>query len=89
MICIYFQRKTSKLNETSNSGEQSYSNMCYMGCLVLSGNGRGIVTTVGEHSQFGEMVRLLSQEEPPRTPLQCSMDKLGQQLSLISFGVIG
>jgi Ca2+-transporting ATPase len=83
------QRKTNKINETGNPGEQSYSNMCYMGCLVLSGTGRGIVTTVGEHSQFGEMVKLLSQEEPPRTPLQCSMDKLGQQLSLISFGVIG
>jgi len=83
------QRKTNKVNPNFVTGEQSYPNMCYMGCLVLSGNGRGIVTTVGEHSQFGELVRLLSEEEPPRTPLQCSMDKLGQQLSFISFCVIG
>jgi len=68
---------------------QTYSNMAYMGCLVLSGNCRGIVTATGENSQFGEMVKLLSQEEPPRTPLQVSMDKLGQQLSFVSFGVIG
>lgn len=45
------QRKTNKVNPNFVTGEQSYPNMCYMGCLVLSGNGRGIVTTVGEHSQ--------------------------------------
>ena len=69
--------------------EQTFPNMVYMGCLVLSGTGKAVVTATGEASQFGEMVRLLSQEEPPRTPLQNSMDKLGQQLSFISFGIIG
>lgn len=68
---------------------QTYRNMSYMGCLVLSGNAKGIVTATGESSQFGEMVKLLVQEEPPRTPLQISMDKLGQQLSFVSFAVIG
>lgn len=84
------QKKVIKsLGDLMHGKLQSYNNMAYMGCLVLSGTGRGMVTATGEHSQFGEMVRLLSQEEPPRTPLQNSMDKLGQQLSFSSFGIIG
>jgi len=82
------QRKKDEI-DVSSEQSQSYPNMAYMGCLVLSGNGRGLVTAVGEHSQFGEMVQLLANEEPPRTPLQCSMDKLGQQLSAMSFAGIG
>ena len=84
------QRKSvDAQNANGEPSAQSYTNMAYMGCLVLSGTGRGLVTGVGENSQFGEMVKLLSNEEPPRTPLQCSMDKLGQQLSGMSFCVIG
>ena len=81
------QKKTTE--KCVEGKQQSYNNMTYMGCLVLSGTGKGIVTATGEHSQFGELVRLLSQEEPPRTPLQNSMDRLGQQLSFTSFGIIG
>ena len=67
------QRKnTAELLGSGEPGAQSYPNMAYMGCLVLSGTGRGLVTAVGESSQFGEMVKLLSNEEPPRTPLQDS-----------------
>ena len=67
------QRKnTAEMLGSGEPGAQSYPNMAYMGCLVLSGTGRGLVTAVGESSQFGEMVKLLSNEEPPRTPLQDS-----------------
>lgn len=82
-------QKKNLLQTGAENTSQSYSNMAYMGCLVLDGNGKALVTATGEHSQFGELVRLLSQEEPPRTPLQKSMDKLGQQLSFTSFGIIG
>ena len=58
------QRKRDDI-DVSSEQTQSYPNMAYMGCLVLSGNGRGLVTAVGEHSQFGEMVQLLANEEPP------------------------
>lgn len=69
--------------------KKSFSFTKFKSPLVLDGNGKALVTATGEHSQFGELVRLLSQEEPPRTPLQKSMDKLGQQLSFTSFGIIG
>lgn len=32
---------------------------------------------------------MMREEEPPRTPLQKSMDLLGKQLSFYSLGVIG
>ena len=43
----------------------------------------------GANSKFGEVFALMQSEESPKTPLQNSMDQLGKQLSLYSFGVIG
>ncbi|OWK15790.1 hypothetical protein Celaphus_00004004, partial [Cervus elaphus hippelaphus] len=81
------------------------SNIVFMGTLVQCGKGQvspgpwrpapvglqlrphtslswtqGVVIGTGEKSQFGET---------PKTPLQKSMDKLGKQLTLFSFGIIG
>lgn len=38
---------------------------------------------------FGEVFKLMQAEEPPRTPLQKSMDILGKQLTIYSLAVIG
>ncbi|KAJ1825477.1 High affinity Ca2+/Mn2+ P-type ATPase-like protein, partial [Coemansia sp. RSA 2708] len=38
---------------------------------------------------FGHIHAMMQDIEVPRTPLQKDMDKLGQQLSVLSFGVIG
>ncbi len=37
---------------------------------------------------FQGLFRMMREEEPPRTPLQKSMDLLGKQLSFYSLGVI-
>ncbi|XP_029463959.1 calcium-transporting ATPase type 2C member 2 isoform X2 [Rhinatrema bivittatum] len=65
------------------------SNIVFMGTLVRYGKGKGIVVGVGEQSQFGEVFKMMQKEETPKTPLQKSMDRLGKQLSLFSFGIIG
>ena len=64
------------------------SNVAFQGTLVTNGNGQGIVISTGENSQFGELFRMMREEETPRTPLQKSMDTLGKQLSIYSIGVI-
>ena len=72
--------------------KMSYSdmlNICFMGTLVCNGKGVGIVICTGADSQFGEVFKMMQAEEPPRTPLQKSMDKLGKQLSIYSLLVIG
>ncbi|EEC09350.1 E1-E2 ATPase, putative [Ixodes scapularis] len=50
---------------------------------------QGIVINTGEKSEFGDIFKMMQAEEAPKTPLQKSMDNLGKQLSLYSFGIIG
>ena len=64
-------------------------NIAFMGTLVRSGNGRGIVIGTGGKTEFGAISESLREIESPRTPLQLSMDRLGKELSYMSFGVIG
>nr|AFS18473.1 PMR1 [Penicillium digitatum] len=64
-------------------------NIAFMGTLVRSGYGQGIVISTGAKTEFGSISASLQEIESPRTPLQLSMDRLGQELSYISFGVIG
>ncbi|KAJ9605259.1 High affinity Ca2+/Mn2+ P-type ATPase-like protein [Cladophialophora chaetospira] len=64
-------------------------NIAFMGTLVRSGHGEGIVIATGGKTEFGTISLSLSEIEAPRTPLQQSMDLLGKQLSYMSFLVIG
>lgn len=64
-------------------------NIAFMGTLVRSGYGQGIVIATGAKTEFGSISASLQEIESPRTPLQLSMDRLGQELSYMSFGVIG
>lgn len=64
-------------------------NIAFMGTLVRSGHGEGIVIATGGSTEFGTISLSLQEIEAPRTPLQQSMDRLGQQLSYMSFIVIG
>ncbi|KAL9597386.1 MAG: hypothetical protein Q9219_005195 [cf. Caloplaca sp. 3 TL-2023] len=65
------------------------TNIAFMGTLVRSGHGRGLVIATGAHTEFGSISASLQEIDSPRTPLQLSMDRLGQELSYVSFGVIG
>ena len=65
------------------------TNIAFMGTLVRSGYGQGIVIGTGGDTEFGAISASLQEIESPRTPLQLSMDRLGKELSYMSFGVIG
>lgn len=64
------------------------TNIAFMGTLVRSGYGQGIVVGTGAETEFGAISASLQEIESPRTPLQLSMDRLGKDLSYMSFGVI-
>lgn len=64
------------------------TNIAYMGTLVRSGHGQGIVFATGAKTHFGTIAASVSETESPRTPLQISMDQLGEQLSKMSFAII-
>lgn len=65
------------------------TNIAFMGTLVRSGYGQGIVISTGGETEFGAISESLQEIESPRTPLQLSMDRLGKDLSYFSFAVIG
>jgi Ca2+-transporting ATPase len=56
-------------------------NMVYGGTLVTQGRGRAVVAATGLASEFGQIVRLLQNAEPQRTPLQKNLDKAGRGLA--------
>ncbi|SCV67919.1 BQ2448_40 [Microbotryum intermedium] len=64
-------------------------NIGFMGTLVRSGRGEGIVVGTGEQSEFGVVFRMMQDIEDRKTPLQNSMDELAKKLSAMSFVVIG
>jgi len=66
----------------------STTNIAFMGTLVRSGHGQGIVYATGGKTHFGTIAASVSETESPRTPLQLSMDSLGSQLSQASFAII-
>ncbi|KAJ2349165.1 High affinity Ca2+/Mn2+ P-type ATPase-like protein, partial [Coemansia erecta] len=77
---------------TPGPAELSFSerrNIGFMGTLVRHGHGVGVVVRTGADTEFGKIHAMMQDIEVPRTPLQKDMDKLGQQLSVMSFGVIG
>ena len=64
-------------------------NIAYMGTLTCNGRGSGIVVGSRRDTEFGTVFGMMDEIDKPVTPLQVSMEKLGKELSLMSFGVIG
>ncbi|CAD5210533.1 unnamed protein product [Bursaphelenchus xylophilus] len=82
-------KHSQHIEDADNKGVDHLLNMAFMGTLVSSGRGKGVVVATGHNSRFGEVFKMMQAEEAPKTPLQNSMDHLGTQLSFYSFGVIG
>lgn len=64
-------------------------NICFMGTLVRSGNGLGVVVGTGKETEFGEIWLMMKEVDSGKTPLQEKMDELGKFMSYASFGIIG
>lgn len=82
-------KDTKPVTSAPPIGLADRTNIAYMGTLVRDGNGSGIVVGTGSHTAFGAVYDMVSEISTPKTPLQASMDNLGKDLSLVSFGVIG
>ncbi|KAG8952440.1 High affinity Ca2+/Mn2+ P-type ATPase-like protein [Tulasnella sp. 424] len=63
--------------------------IAFMGTLVRSGRGSGVVVGTGKDTEFGIIFEMMQDVSEKRTPLQLSMDELAKQLSILSFGIIG
>lgn len=84
-----FADSSEGTNGKPNQDSNETQNIAYMGTLVKSGHGQGVVFATGGDTQLGTIATSVTDTESPRSPLQLSMDDLGSQLSKFSFVVIG
>lgn len=78
-------------NQLKVERDQSMStldNLAFMGTLVQSGHGKGIVFSTGDSTQFGMVFKMMQDEDAPKSPLQINMDQLGKHLSIYSLCII-
>lgn len=62
------------------------SNMLYSGNYITGGNGRVVITAVGDATEFGKIAHELTKTEHASTPLQEKLARLGKTITV--FGVI-
>ncbi len=61
-------------------------NMAYMGTLVTSGRGEGVVAATGMDTEVGGIAGMLHDDES-KTPLEIRLNELGKTLGKIAIGI--
>jgi Ca2+-transporting ATPase len=64
-------------------------NMAYMGTLVTGGQGFAVVVGTGRFTEIGRIQTLVGETRAPMTPMEKQLEKIGNQLVLISSGICG
>lgn len=64
-------------------------NMVYAGTLVTGGQGLAITVAVGRCSEIGKIQSLVLEAEAPDTPIERQLNKIGNQLVVISGAICG
>lgn len=59
------------------------ANMLYSGCFITGGNGKMVVTQVGDRTEFGRIAKELSAVEKTSTPLQEKIGRLGKTITVL------
>lgn len=67
--------------------KQENQNICFMGCTVLEGRGRGVVVKTGMNTEMGLIASLINNADETRSPLQIQLERLGKQLGVYSFSL--
>ena len=74
----------SNLTGESDAVQKQTNDELYMDSNILSGNGEGLVKSIGMKTQIGEIAKIV-QEDDEDTPLKEKVGKLGKTLSLIAI----
>jgi Ca2+-transporting ATPase len=64
-------------------------NMVYMGTVIASGRGRGIVTETGMRTELGRIASMIQTVEREPTPLQRRLSRLGRVLAVAAVILVG
>ena len=81
------RKRPEVIDEEADLADQS--NMLFMGTLITSGRGRGVVISTGMATQMGQIAGLLQDAGPEATPLQHRLDNLGKLLVVVCLLICG
>jgi Ca2+-transporting ATPase len=62
-------------------------NRLFKGTAVTNGNGRAIVTAIGQETELGKIATMVSQSERTATPLEAKLDTLAKVLIWVTLGL--
>ena len=81
---------TNKSTESLNGENVSLGdrkNMAYMGCTVVYGRGKMVVTSTGMDTEMGKIATALSNAKDEATPLQKKLSGLSKILTFLVLGI--
>src|SRR5204863_3581896 len=76
----------AQLSEETSLGDRR--NMAYLGTVVATGRGRGLVVATGMQTELGRIAGMLECEPPEPTPLQRRLTELGIMLDWVCLGLV-
>lgn len=75
------KHKDKILEENATYGDQK--NMAFMGTIVTSGRGKGVVVATGVETAIGRIARQIREEPEERTPLQKKIDRFANFIGIL------
>ena len=64
-------------------------NMVYGGTSVTGGSGKAVVVATGGDTEMGRIQALVGEAQPPQTPMERQLARLGSQLAILSGAICG
>jgi len=75
------EKKTAKLEAKTPLADRD--NMVYMGTMVEDGQGKAVVTKIGEGTEIGKIAQLVKETKEEKTPYQKKLIRFSKLISLI------
>ena len=77
------EKNLDKLDKNATLGDQH--NMVFKGTSVINGNGKAVITGIGEHTELGTITALVDSAEDTITPLDKKLNALSKKLILLTL----
>ncbi|KAA8548695.1 hypothetical protein F0562_000379 [Nyssa sinensis] len=91
---LFLDGQSVKVDESSITGESvhakvnaSHNPFLFSGTKVVDGYARMLVTSVGMHTTFGEMMSTINRDSDEQTPLQARLNKLTSSIGKVGLAV--
>ena len=81
--------KNADLRLAAETSLADRANMAYASTLVTYGQGRGVVTSTGDHTEIGRISEMISAAQSLETPLTRKIKAFGHKLLILILGLAG